>query len=34
MYGGLAKLLVREHGFTGEQVVKVWNLSNGCGGAG
>lgn len=34
VYGGLAKLLISEHGFTGEQVVKVWNLSNGCGGAG
>ena len=34
LYGGLAKLLIREHGFTGEQIVKVWNLSDGCGGAG
>jgi hypothetical protein len=34
VYGGLAKLLIREHGFTGEQIVKVWNLSDGCGGAG
>jgi hypothetical protein len=32
VYGGLAKLLIREHGFTGEQVTAVWNLSNGCGG--
>ena len=32
MYGGLAKYLIREHGFTGEQVVDVWNLSDGCGG--
>ncbi|MDX8477962.1 hypothetical protein RFN28_05620 [Mesorhizobium sp. VK24D] len=32
MYGGLAKYLIREHGFTGEQIVDVWNLSNGCGG--
>jgi len=31
-YGGLAKLLIREHRFTGEQVTEVWNLSNGCGG--
>lgn len=30
--GGLGKLLVHEHGFTGEQLTKVWNLSNGCGG--
>jgi hypothetical protein len=34
VYGGLAKLLIHEHGFTGEQIVKVWNLSDGCGGAG
>jgi hypothetical protein len=34
VYGGLAKLLIREHGFTGEQIVKVWNLSDGCGGEG
>jgi hypothetical protein len=33
-YGGLAKLLIREHGFTGQQVTKVWNLSDGCGGGG
>jgi hypothetical protein len=25
-------LLIREHGFTGEQVTQVWNLSDGCGG--
>ena len=30
--GGLGKLLVHAHGFTGEQLTKVWNLSNGCGG--
>src|SRR5688572_13978598 len=30
--GGLGKLLVHEHGFTGEQLTHVWNLSNGCGG--
>lgn len=34
MYGGLAKFLIREQGFTGEQIVDVWNLSDGCGGAG
>ncbi|MDX8512685.1 hypothetical protein [Mesorhizobium captivum] len=34
MYGGLAKFLITEHGFTDEQVVEVWNLSNGCGGSG
>jgi len=33
-YGGLAKLLIRNHGFTGPQVTEVWNLSDGCGGAG
>ncbi len=31
-YGGLAKLLIHNHGFTGEQIVEVWNLSDGCGG--
>ena len=34
VYGGLAKLLIREHAFDGKQVTEVWNLSNGCGGAG
>ena len=33
VYGGLAKLLVREHGFDGKQVTEVWDMSNGCGGA-
>ena len=33
VYGGLAKFLIREHRFTGEQLVEVWNLSDGCGGA-
>lgn len=33
VYGGLAKRLIRERGFTGEQVTKIWNLSDGCGGA-
>ena len=32
VFGGLGKLLIRERGFTGEQVAEVWNLSNGCGG--
>ena len=32
VYGGLGKYLVRNHGFTGEQVTEVWNLSDGCGG--
>lgn len=33
VYGGLAKLLIRERGFTGEQIAEVWDLSDGCGGA-
>jgi hypothetical protein len=32
VYGGLAKFLIREHRFTGEQVTEVWDLSDGCGG--
>ena len=32
VYGGLGKYLIRNHGFTGEQVTQVWNLSDGCGG--
>jgi hypothetical protein len=32
VYGGLAKYLIRERRFTGEQVTEVWNLSDGCGG--
>lgn len=32
VFGGLGKLLIREHGFTGERVAEVWNLSHGCGG--
>lgn len=32
-YGGLAKLLIRNHRFGGEQVTEVWNLSDGCGGS-
>jgi hypothetical protein len=32
VYGGLGKLLVRDHGFTGKKLAKVWNLSDGCGG--
>lgn len=31
-YGGLAKYLIRNHQFTGEQVTELWNLSDGCGG--
>ena len=32
VYGGLAKKLIHERGFTGEQIVEVWNMSDGCGG--
>lgn len=32
VYGGLAKYLIREHGFSGEQVAELWDLSDGCGG--
>lgn len=32
VYGGLAKLLIQNYDFTGEQIVDVWNLSDGCGG--
>jgi hypothetical protein len=32
VFGGLGKLLIREHGFTGEQVAQIWNLSDACGG--
>lgn len=33
VYGGLGKVLIQKHHFAGEQVVEVWDLSNGCGGA-
>lgn len=32
IYGGLAKVLIKNYGFTGQQVTEVWNLSDGCGG--
>lgn len=32
-YGGLAKLLIRGHAFTGQQITEIWNLSDGCGGS-
>jgi hypothetical protein len=32
VYGGLARKLIHERGFKGEQIVEVWNLSDGCGG--
>lgn len=34
VYGGLGKYLIRNEGFTGEQVTEIWNLSDGCGGPG
>ena len=34
VYGGLGKLLIQKYHFTGEQVTEIWNLSDGCGGAG
>lgn len=34
VYGGLGKLLIEEHGFSGQQLTEVWNLSDGCGGEG
>ncbi len=33
VYGGLGKLLIQKYNFTGAQIVEVWNLSDGCGGA-
>jgi hypothetical protein len=32
VYGGLAKYLIKNYDFTGEQITQVWNLSDGCGG--
>lgn len=32
VFGGLGKLLIRDHGFSGRELAKVWDLSNGCGG--
>ncbi len=32
VFGGLGKMLIRDRGFTGEQVANVWDLSDGCGG--
>lgn len=34
VYGGLGKLLIQQYNFTGEQITEIWNLSDGCGGAG
>jgi hypothetical protein len=33
-YGGLAKHLIRDRNFIGEQITEIWDLSDGCGGAG
>lgn len=32
VYGGLAKILIQKHNFSGEQITEVWNFSDGCGG--
>lgn len=32
VYGGLAKHLIRDREFDGEQVAEIWDLSDGCGG--
>lgn len=34
VYGGLAKYLIQNYNFSGEQITQVWNLSDGCGGPG
>ncbi len=34
VYGGLAKLLIQQYNFSGDQIVDVWDLSDGCGGVG
>jgi hypothetical protein len=32
VYGGLGKVLIRDRGFDGGNLAKVWDLSDGCGG--
>lgn len=32
VYGGLGKYLIKNRGFTGQQVTEIWDLSDGCGG--
>jgi hypothetical protein len=32
VYGGLAKYLIRDRQFTGDQIARIWDLSDGCGG--
>lgn len=34
VYGGLAKKLITERGFTGAQITELWDLSDMCGGPG
>lgn len=34
VYGGLAKKLIQERAFTGEQITELWDLSDMCGGPG
>ena len=33
VYGGLGRLLIRDHGLDGEKLARIWDLSDGCGGA-
>ena len=32
VYGGLGKQLIRQHRYTGKQLVDLWNIAQGCGG--
>lgn len=32
IYGGLGRILIRDRGFSGQKVARIWNLSDGCGG--
>lgn len=32
VYGGLAKFLIADHGFSGPQIAELWDISDGCGG--
>ena len=32
VFGGAGKLLIRERGFDAEQVARIWDLADGCGG--
>ena len=34
VYGGLGKVLIQDYGFSGAEVATIWDLSDGCGGAG